>query len=478
MRNAIKKNKKSLALSAVAAAGLSAWVGAPAAHGAFVVTPVNMGNTVVNGVTYTTYVFTAAGDATSGTLLQSCDIGTDVAQSNAGAIAVDIEHSNSSSGAAAKYTVNLDGTLAPSEVGENTAAPGPTASSDAGQSVFGDPGAGTFGGVGYDVNDGLSAAAPFSTDITDNPFVTEGAGSTAFVYTNNQTTTYGLGSNGGIAATWNNAKLAGTGHLDSAFETSSTAVGTVGGISANAPTLYSLETLFAAFDGTAVNFQPANATDPAPFYQVVIKAGTTFSLSGQIVMNAATENYSTVIGTVTPPSFVLTFGNTTPGNSNAGPSFTMTGLGHGSYNLQTKAVTAGAQSIGYSDTTGFNPATDVEVYGLQIDSNGSPASGSTLATIVASMEASLQSTDTNWNAYTLPSGPATGPGVSAIAILEGAGDNAEVVLPDVTDDAFLSWNLPTGVTITQVSVVPEPTGIAAMVLGGSALLARKRRRKA
>jgi hypothetical protein len=71
-------------------------------------------------------------------------------------------------------------------------------------------------------------------------------------------------------------------------------------------------------------------------------------------------------------------------------------------------------------------------------------------------------------------------GSSAVSILEAAGNNAEVVLPDVTDDAYLSWNLSSlpGVTITSVSVVPEPTSIAAIVLGGSALLARKRRRKA
>lgn len=473
MRNAIKKNKKSLALAAVAAAGLSTWVGAPAAHGAFVITPINMGNTTIGAATYTTFVFTAAGDATSGTLLESGDVTTDAA---AGSLGVDIEHATGT-GVSAKYTANLDGSLPPTETNLPAGTPGATASGNAGASAFGDPGAGTFGGFGFDVNTGAGTAESYDPggDLTDAPFTTQGAGSTAFVYTNNQTSTFGLGSNGGVAAFWNAAKLTGTNHLDSAFE-NGTSLQTVGGI-VNGPNLFSLETLFAAFNGSSTTFQPASAADPDPFYQVVVKAGTTFTLHGSLVANNATELFSTVIGPVTinnTPSITLTLTNNTPG-STLGATLHVTG-GNGHYLLVNSAVASGAQASGYADVTGFNPATDVEVYGLQVDVNGSPATGSVLATLVADINASLN--DANQNATALPPGPASGPGQSAAALLQGLGDNVEVVASDVHDDIFPSWVGLNGATVTQISVVPEPTGIAAMVLGGSALLARKRRRKA
>jgi len=483
MRNAIKKNKKSLALSAVAAAGLSAWAGAPVAHGAFVVNPINLGNSTISGVTYTTWVFTATGDATSGTLMATGDVETTVPASQAGAIAIDIEVA-SGTGSNTKYTANVDGSLTPSDTGEDTTQGAPLASQNAGASVYGDPGAGTFGGWGYDVPVGVGVAANFNaTDQVDNPFITQGAGSTAFVYTNNQTAVLPFpsnagGSSGGTAAVFSSAKLTGTSHLDSAFETSASKVSA--GTNNNGSQLFSLETNFAAFNGSSTTFQPSYVGDAAPFFQVVVKQGTVFTFAGELDTSTSVNDFNTVIGGGSPPPVLtLTFGNSVPGSSNLGATFAMTGLGHGSYNLQTKGISGAAQTTGYTDVTGFNPATDVEVYGLAIDSNGSLATGSTLTSIVASLEASLQSTDTNWNITALPPGP-SGVGSSAVSILEAAGNNAEVVLPDVTDDAYLSWNLSSlpGVTITSVSVVPEPTSIAAIVLGGSALLARKRRRKA
>jgi len=477
MRNAIKKNKTSLALSAVAAAGLSAWAGAPAAQGALVVTPIDIGNFTIGGTTFTTYVFTAAGSGSTGTLLEAGQINIDTPQSSPGAIATDTEDVNGKTGGAARYAVDLDGAAQPTDTGVPSNQ-GSTASADECQAVFGDPGAGTFGGVGFNDDDGESVAAAFSaSDITDNPFVTEGPGSTAFVYTNGQTTTY-LAS-GNVASTWGgNGASVKTSSIDPNLLKSAT----VGQVVAP-PTLYSLQTDFSAYDGTTTHYQPANAANPDPFYQVVVTQGSAFTLTGTLAFNLGASEFVTVIGGGGSPTAapIITLTNTAP-TTTLGASFNMSpGTQSGGYSLKTSAIASGAITAGYTDTTGFNPATSVEVYGLLIKSNGTTATGSTLSTIVASLEASLQSQDANWNAYTLPSGPSSGPGASAVGILEAAGDNAELVFPDVTDDAYLSWSLSslTGpVTITQVSVVPEPTGIAALALGGIGLLSRKRRRKA
>jgi len=62
-------------------------------------------------------------------------------------------------------------------------------------------------------------------------------------------------------------------------------------------------------------------------------------------------------------------------------------------------------------------------------------------------------------------------------LLVAAGDNVEVVFPagTVTDDAYFQFATSAGITVTQVSVVPEPTGIGALMLGGLGLLNRRRR---
>lgn len=467
MRNAIKKNKKSLALSAVAAAGLSAWVGAPAAHGALVVTPVDIGTFTIGTQSYTDYVFTAAFSGADGNELESGDVTVDVAQSLSGAIGVDVEHSNSSTGAAAKYYANVDGSQAPSEIGV-PANEGTTASENEGQSVFGDPGAGTFSGVGYNINNGDGVASPFSTDLTDNPFVTNGSGLVFFNYTQNQTSTFGLGGNGGVPAVYNGAKLTGTGHLDSAYQP------VVPGEVAGTGVVYSLETNFTDTNASAAVPQPATAANPDPFQNVVIKTGTTFTLTGQLVANLGTENFQTVIGVVNNvPSITLSLTNNTP-SSTLGATVHVSGS-NGHYSFVNAAIASGAQIAGYADVTGFNPATDAEVYGFQVDVSGSPATGTQLAALVADINADLSA---NQTAYTLPSGPASGLGADAVTYLEGLGDNVELTATGVTDDIFPNWAGLNGATVTQITVVPEPTALAGIILGGSALLARKRRRKA
>jgi hypothetical protein len=255
-----------------------------------------MGNTNIGGIAYTTYVFTAQCTPDQGTLLAAGDIAIYTATGNTlirGALGLDIENV-SGSGSNAKYTVNLDGSLPPSEVGV-ASNPGSTASQTIGQSVFGDPGAGTFGGFGYDFSLGVSAAANFDpNDITDNPFVTQGAGSTSYAYLNSNVETPG-GTNpasapGPTTAVWNSVKLTGTGSLDSGFEQPNQLVN-VGSIN-NGPGVYALETNFAAWNGSVTSYQPISMADAVPFYQVVVAQGTTFTMYGELDTNTNDELFT------------------------------------------------------------------------------------------------------------------------------------------------------------------------------------------
>lgn len=285
MRNANRERKRAVVLSALTAAGLAAWAGAPCARGAITVSVYDYGSAVPVGSTqaYTTYVFAAQATGADGTALEATEVVLDAGTANPGVFGVDIE-SNGKTGATARYTANVDGSVAPTNgisESENVTD----------QSIYGDPEAGTFGGIGYNYNAGYGVAAPFVPgDIGDNPFVTLGAGNIFKTYTNLQTQDYTPTNQ--TTANYATASLA---NLDAAFQSG----GNFNAGQINNGSLFSLQLLMADLSNSVGNPipQPTEAGGD-PFLQVVVQTGVPFTLYAQLAGYRGAngpESYSTVI---------------------------------------------------------------------------------------------------------------------------------------------------------------------------------------
>jgi len=291
MQNRRRKNANAVA-SVLAAAGFAAWIGAPAARGDFTVTAYDLSDdygvgTSVVGTTqpYTTWVFAAQTSGSTGTAIEAAQVILDAGTANPGAFGVDVE-SNGRTGATARYTANLDGSLTPAngiaESQNNTE-----------QSVYGDPEAGTFGGLGFNYNIGEGLAAPFVPgDISDNPFITPGAGNLFKVYTNLQTQSYRIANN--ISANYETETLA---NLNAAFENG----GTVNIGQIDNGSLFSLQEVM--IDIKAGYAIPQSTVDgPIPFMQVVVQTGVAFTFSALFSGSgpAGVQTFSTVISGASP----------------------------------------------------------------------------------------------------------------------------------------------------------------------------------
>jgi hypothetical protein len=445
MRNAIRRKGK-LGLSALAVAGLGAWAGVPAAHGDFIVTVDTPTTYTSDGINYSVYVFSAQNTGTNGTgselLGLNGFINTPGAfNSTTGALGMDIEKV-SGTGSKTVYQVNVDGTAN----SDNTYDSG-------GPAEFGDGAGGSFLGIG---------SGPYSTDLVNNGQTTEGG--TQAVYVNAQTTDYTPFND-------TQAVVKGTqANLDPQFTTpgfhpgTSAALGTIDNGTVHA---LQIEELANAGAGATV----ANFAGGVPFAQVVVPTGTQFTLHGQLLGEIGNnELFSTVVGgsvTVTGLTISLT--------GTAGPNqigtITMAGS-NGHYSPQTIAVPGGDQTTGNLTVAGFNPTSDTEIYGL--DAVGATS----LTTLIADLNTQLALND--------PGATAEVPTGSAGTILTAAGDNVELVFPTGAPGAptpvdlafnFANYSTNGSVTITSITVIPEPTSIGALALGGFGLLSRKRRRR-
>jgi hypothetical protein len=205
--------------------------------------------------------------------------------------------------------------------------------------------------------------------------------------------------------------------------------------------------------------------------------------------------------TITPPTspiFSLTssapgspYGSTiTNGAGNLQGTFTGTGASHnkltvtggnGSYAFQqATGITDGSgNSSGPNqaniEANGFSPATDAEVFALDVEVGGSQASAAQLNTLVTESV-----TDG------LPAGmtvSTTAPAPNPFA------NNYNLFLdvnPGLASDVFLGWdlsssndaNLAGGYTVSAVAVVPEPASLGVLTLAAVGLLARRTRRSA
>jgi len=466
MRNATKRKTK-LALSALAAAGLSAWAGAPAAHGDFTVSVFNMGVQTDGSNSWDVYVLAATNTGTNNTGTSLAVVqaiidtgGPSTFSSTAGALGIDMELSGGT-GANAKYTANVNGSA-------NLQATGTVP-------VFGSVLGGTFVGVG---------TGAFSTDIVDNGQNTQdgansggtggGKGGVAAVYVNGQTSEYLTSGNN--AANYLKSFVNKPTELDPAFVNGTQPSATVNaGTSSNAllnGTVHSLEVDVVSEDDEGnVIYVPANGVNgPIPFANIVVPVGTTFTVHGALAgESGGSKTYSTVIGAVSTPGITLTLMQTPGGTGGNIGTAAMVGS-NGSYQYQNFHPTGPLQTAGYLVTTGWNPINDHEIFGL--DAVGATS----LSKLISDLGNALSTTGTGVTVEA-PTG-------TAGALLTSLGDNIEIDAPNGSGSvtpSILSYDLTnyTGngtVTITQVTVVPEPTGIGALALGGLGLLSRRRRK--
>jgi hypothetical protein len=240
-------------------------------------------------------------------------------------------------------------------------------------------------------------------------------------------------------------------------------------------TIHSLQVESLANDGPGGVEILDNFAGGLPFANVVVPFGTTFTIHGGVGGDiGSTYFFGQVLtaGTVqSVSSLSISLTGTVPSSSNLIAALTIHGA-NGLYNPVTTPVTGAGQTKGYTTVTGFSPNNDAEIYGL--DATGETS----LTTLIADLQTALNTAD--------PGATAEAPTGSAAGILTAAGDNVELVFPNTTtpstSPAVLAFDLSNytangTVTITSITVIPEPTSLGMLVLGGAGLLSRKRRRK-
>jgi hypothetical protein len=368
---------------------------------------------------------------------------------------IDIE--KSSSGALGTFTANVDGTQN-NEGGIDAGGP----------PVFGDVVGGTFVGV----STAAVGSGPFDPSFNNTIYVSQGG--TADVFVNAQTQSFESGGN--IQAKYKAQKP--ITNLDPQFLNGSTAnFGTNGGTtstgSVNNGTIHSLEVLTSATSNGGV--ATVCNTFAIPFANVVVPTGTGFTIHGSISGAVGPQtNFSTSVGFGSgPPPSVLTISltGTVPASSNVIATTTIIGA-NGKYVPQSFAVSGAAQTKGYTSVTGWSPTSDEQIYG--IDATGETS----FNTLLADLNTAL--------AVSNPGATAAAPSGSAAGILAAAGDNIEIIFPTGANPNgnpaifaydFSGYTANGTVVNSNVTVVPEPTSIGAMVVGGLGLLSRRRRRR-
>jgi hypothetical protein len=139
-------------------------------------------------------------------------------------------------------------------------------------------------------------------------------------------------------------------------------------------------------------------------------------------------------------------------------------------------VTFAATTSGYVSVSAFSPATDPEIYALDVD-GASSTQLQDLLTDITSSGVSGVTDSLSW------SGINSGPNPLAGIFTDGGTPLYVSVAPGIAADPFLGFNLSndsalSGVTISGVAAVPEPVSAGILGLGGLMFLARRRRTNA
>jgi len=432
MRYASKRNSR-FVLPALAAAGLGAMLGVPAAHGDFIITvtqvagPISAAGSPTVGAGETDFVLSALNNGLNGTGTNLLSVDATIRTSNP----MVIDLANDIDGDGSTGDANIDGFPAQNLAqGNGPNSPIPSFGSIPYNSKIGttgNPFAGTFVGIGK-VQTGSNA--PKSLAFADSSISIVGVQVGAAIGTSTQTD-----------------YLTGAGTVDPNFTNGTvTALRVVGAFAS------------ASFKGPAAN------VNAVPFANIVVPNGTTGTVSGALSGDiGAIQPFSINLGsTVTPGPFMQLATTAIAGTSAIG-SITLSGS-HGSYVAQTVAVTGAAQVTGALNVAGFTPG-DTEIYGLAVSTTN-------LTSLISALNAAVGSADTGATATLVPSA------LSSVL----AGDQIAVTIPGTSfSPNIFSYDLTNntgGSSITSITVVPEPTGIGALVFGGLGLLSRRKRRMA
>lgn len=468
-----KKKTLKMAVPALAAAALATWTGVPSAHAGFVVSwygngPVETIDTG-NGVLYQDYVLQAYNDnaaSTPSSPTGTTFYGADVIIQSSAPLGIDVE-ANTVAGSPVTnpsntYTVNIDGSM-------NDTNPNLNSKNATGPSTFGDATAGTFVGIG---NGAFDPTFVSSQGESGTPVTTQLG--TQKVYINSQVPSKSVAN--AATAVYSGALSA----IDPQFENSGSVDGSINNIGTKSKpnfvytsndvsngniTALEVDTADTLGNGKG-NPLDTNPNAPIPFLNLVVPVGTTGTVSGllggETGLNVPFSINFPVAATSGSVSLSLT--NAAPSGSNQIASITMSGH-NGSYVPQSVAVTGAAQTKGYLEVSGFT-AGDAEIYAL----TATPGSGETLAALIAELNTAVAASDAGAQAVAV---------TPSIAHLFPTAD-IEVDIPggDGANPAFLAYDLTgdtSGPTISAIGVVPEPTSIGFLVVGGLGLLARRRR---
>jgi hypothetical protein len=438
MRYASKRNSR-FVLPALAAAGLGAMLGVPAAHGDFIITvtqvngPISATGAPTVGAGETDFVLTALNNGLNGTGTNLLAVDATIKSSNP--LVIDTADDTDGDG---NPDANVDGfpdqSLA-SGNGAGVTLPIPTFgiayNSKIAGAVGNNPFLGTFVGIGK-VATGSNALK--SLAFADNSLSVTAVQQGSSIGTSNQTV-YLSGATGSIDPAFTNGTV--------------TSLRVVGAFAS------------ASFKGPAAN------VTAVPFANIVVPNGTTGTVTGALSGDiGAIQPFSISFGAVAPPPptgpFIQLAATGLAGTSAIG-SITMSGH-NGSYVAQTVPVTGAAQVTGALSVAGFTPG-DTEIYGLAVNTTN-------LSALIAALNTAVGSADAGATATAVPSA------LSSVL----AGDQIAVTIPGTSfNPNIFSYDLTNGTSgssITSITVVPEPTGIGALVLGGLGLLSRRKRRMA
>jgi hypothetical protein len=217
------------------------------------------------------------------------------------------------------------------------------------------------------------------------------------------------------------------------------------------------------------------ATSAIPFANIVVPTGTGFKLSGTMTGNSGTAytlTATTVTGSVgsgNTSTVSLSLTNTADAGTTAisGSPGTISGS-NGNYIPENFPVTGAAQTAGSLSLTGFNPPGDTEIYGLAVSGE----------TSLSTLETDLAAAGGSNITYV---GALTGSAGALLSAISGGADNVEIIgtvssSPSVISYNFGSYTSNGTVTVADVSVIPEPTGLGLLALGSTGLIGRRRRK--
>jgi hypothetical protein len=217
------------------------------------------------------------------------------------------------------------------------------------------------------------------------------------------------------------------------------------------------------------NFTAADTVQTIPQLVVVIAGGSsttplfslTTALPGAAYGSQITNGTGNLQGTFT-------------GSGASANKLTLVG-GSGYYGVQQATGITGSANDNYIEANGFSPASDKELFALDVQVGGTQASPTQLNKLLADANA-IGGLGTGVSVATSAPAPDAFPGIYNFFVEASPGVGADDFLGfDLlsTNDSNLA-----GYSVSAVAVVPEPMSLGLLALGGVGLMARRNRRKA